>query len=492
MTTAHNLPIENPTAETPSAQKVLLHAAYPLWRKQTLLTMARAKELQDQGNEVVLTYCNSKAGTCAANYAGSPVACWICRNRVKSTAQSLGLRAIPLETAQKKPLHTQALPTPALHTPALSISEKKKLAEGVQSGITTTFRTFTKDSNASALISRIKRRYFRTTSRLLQSLKEVVAQEKPDRIEVFNGRHACSRIALIAAGSRQIPFNTLEGTTRQKPIIFRGHTPHDRIAIQKRMMQHDANFQVADAYYSGRRKPRGNKFARNHAPDFVPPSSETFKKKVSIFLSSQDEFESLGKDWVSPFLDYAPIVKAACLKYPDILFCIRFHPNQADISSDIITPFRDIAALPNTVVYYPTDDANTYSLIQWSEVVVTFGSTVTVEACWMRKPVIMLGPSFFDQLDISYNPATCDEFIQLLAENLAPKDRQNAARVANFEEFDFDPLRYVEFNGKTMVASGIRIHRPWSSQLARTADDLVCSAIKLWIGFRSKKKRGAA
>ncbi|HCK41992.1 MAG TPA: hypothetical protein DHW22_10200 [Planctomycetaceae bacterium] len=482
MTTGPNPPNMAPPCEPPSQQKVIVHTAYPLWRKQALLTMARAKELQDQGNEVTLTYCNSKAGTCAANYAGSPIACWICRNRVKSTAAALGIQAIPLETG------TEAGPS---NLPP-SMSEKKKLAEGVQSGITSTFRTFIRDSNASRVISRIKRRYFCTSSRLLQSLKNLALKKKPDRIEVFNGRHACSRLALITAESLQIPFNTLEGTTRQKPIIFRGHTPHDRIAIQKRMMQHAADPQVADSYYRQRRQPKNNKFARKHALDFAPPRAEHFQRKASIFLSSQDEFESLGKAWVSPFLNYAPIVYEACLQNPETLFCIRFHPNQADISSDVITPFQKTAALPNTCVYYPTDNANTYTLIEWSDLVITFGSTVTVEACWMQKPVIQLGPSFFDQLDVSYNPTTCQEFLELLTKDLPPKDRQNAARVANFEEYDFDPFRYVEFNGKTMVAKDLKIARPWSSQLARTTDDLFCNAIKSWTGFWSKRKRDAA
>ncbi|MCG8449794.1 MAG: hypothetical protein MI725_09470 [Pirellulales bacterium] len=482
MTEANDSLVQEYQAEAAAPQKVLVHVAYPLWRKQTLISMARAKELQDQGNQVLLTYCNSTAGVCAANYAGNPIACSICRNRVKSTAESLGLQAIPLETRESA----------IAETPTLQLSEKKSLAEGVQSGITTTFRTFARDANASTIISRIKRRYYRTASRLLRSLKTVMQQEQPDRIEVFNGRHACSRFSLIAAESMELPFNTLEATIRQQPILFAGHTAHDRQAIQDRVKKHPADMQVAEAYYGRRRQPRSNKFARKHAPGFVPPAAEKFEKKVSIFLSSQDEFESLGKDWVSPFLDYAPIIHEACLRYSEYLFCIRFHPNQADIASDIITPFREIAALPNTQVYYPSEDANTYTLIEWSDLVVTFGSTVTVEACWMKKPVIMLGPSFFDELDVSYNPKSREEFLELLRENLPPKARQNAARYACFEQLDSDPMKYVHYDGKTVHSKGFRVYRPWLGQLARSSDDLICNVIKMWTGFRAKKKRRAA
>ena len=465
-------------------EKVVVHASYPLWRKHTLISMARAKELQDQGNDVLLTYCNSKAGTCAANYTGNPVACWICRNRVRSTAESLGLNAIPLETDSAIVDKDQES--------LLKLSEKKAVVEGTQSGITSTFRTFAEDVKKGSIISRIKRLYYRTSMQLLSSFNEVVEREQPDRVEVFNGRHACSRFPLIAAEKMGLPFNTLEATYRRKPIVFVGHTAHDRKAIQRRIMKQDVNVEVAEEYYARRKQPKSNKFARKHGQGFEPPTGGGFKKKVSVFLSSQDEFASLGKDWVSPFLDYAPIVQQACEQNPEYLFCIRFHPNQADITSDIITPFQDVARLPNTQVYYPTDDANTYKLIEWSDLVITFGSTVTVEACWMNKPVIMLGPSFFDELDVSYNPTSIEEFLEILPQSLSPKDRDNAARFACYHELDSDPMKYVRFDGKTIRSKGFRLHRLWLSQLARTTDDVICNVIKMWTGRNTNKKRDAA
>ena len=47
------------------ALKIIVHAAYPLWRKNTLVTFARARELADQGHDVRLTHCAADGGTCA-------------------------------------------------------------------------------------------------------------------------------------------------------------------------------------------------------------------------------------------------------------------------------------------------------------------------------------------------------------------------------------------------------------------------------------------
>ena len=458
------------SSENDAPQKVVVHLAYPLWRKHTLIAVARAKQLQDEGNEVVVSYCNSRAGTCAVNYAGSPTACLVCRRRARTTAEAAGLNAIPLEV----PSATENADHP------VTLHDRRELAEGVQSGITTTFRTMMGEVPRRSLIGMIRKRYYRTALGMLHAFDSLVRKQAADRIEVFNGRHACSRFCLITSRRLGIPFNTLEVTTRQRPIVFHGHTAHDRGRIQQRILQQPVDHETAEEFYARRRRPADNKFAKQHAAGFQPPSAEGYQKRISIFLSSQDEFESLGKEWVSPFLDYAPIVERACRENPDYLFCIRFHPNQADIAGDVVTPFQTVSELPNVHIYEPTDTANTYTLIDWSDLVVTFGSTVTVEACWMQKPAIMLGPSLYDDLEVSHNPQTVDEFVAILRHDLQPGSRDNAARFAYYEEFDQDELRYVRYTGNNMAPQGIQLKHPWLGQLMRTSDDLLCRAIK-WL-----------
>lgn len=466
----------------PRPERVVIHAAYPVWRKHLLMAVARARELQESGSEVLFTYCDGHGGTCAVNYSGSRIVCSICRSRVCQTAEAAGLNLIPL----------RATPEEGRPSDTLLLHEKQALIEGVQSGVTSTFRQLAGDSSKDFLIRLIKRAYFATSASLLRSMKTLLDRERPDRIEVFNGRHACSRFCIIAAKDRNIPFNTMEVTACGQPIIFAGHTAHDRIRIQERILRQPADFKLAEQYFSRRRRPKDNKYAKKHSTEFTPPSSSGFRKRITIFLSSQDEFESLGKEWRSPFPDYAEVVRTVCVDNPDYLFCIRFHPNQADMASDITTPFKAIESLPNSVIYYPTDTANTYTLIEWSDIVLTFGSTVTIEACWMGKPAIMLGPSFFDQLDVSYNPKDMTELQELLRRDLAPKDRQNAARLAGFQERDYDPMKFVAHNGSVIVPNGIQIFRPFLSRVARTSDNVFCHVVKTVAKIASKYRKRAA
>lgn len=462
---------------TENAKTVFVHAAYPLWRKHTLMAMARAKELQDDGAQVFVTYCNASSGTCAVNLSGSPLTCTICRSRVRQTALENGLTAVPLNT-------------PVAET--LPLSQKREILEGVHSTVTSEIRQLPADGIRNPVIRIIKRRYFKNACGLLTSMKALIQSNRPDRIEVFNGRHACSKFAIIAANDASIPFNTMEITAKGRPILFKGHTAHDRFRIQDRMKSLPPDPALAKAWFERRRRPSENKFVKNHSARFAPPEGTEFKRKVSVFLSSQDEFESLGRAWKSPFPPFADVVREACLKNPDYLFCVRFHPNQASMTSDIRGPFQDIEKLPNAVIYYPLDTASTYTLVDWSDVVVTFGSTVTAEACWIGKPAIMLGPSFYDQLDVSYTPKSMDEFQDLLRQDLTARPAENAACLAVYHERESNQMRYVGHNGKRMVPQGIILKRRMLSRIARTSDNLFCRLVKSYAKWSSKRSPRAA
>lgn len=454
------------------AEKVLLHVAYPLWRKNSLVTLARAKQLQAEGHDVTVTYCANTGGTCAVNYMGNPLTCLVCQTSTRRVAKQLNLPAIPLKANSQD-------------CEPISFAERKSLVEGVLSGLISTFRLFAPEIRRARSMRFIARRYYRTSLSLLAAMKQVVREQQPDRVEVFNGRHACSKFCLLAAERFKLPFNTLEVTPQQQPIVFKGHTAHDRFGIQRRILNLVPDFELAARFFERQQSPRHNKFAKRHATSFTPPEAAGYRKKITFFLSSQDEFASLGKAWKSPFVD-AEVVAEASRRWPNYFFCVRFHPNQADVGSDIISPFREVAERENVQVFYPTDTANTYQLIDWSDVVVTFGSTVTVEACWRGKPAIMLGPSFYDQLEIADTPASPEEFYGLLGQELQPKDRTNAARVAKYFLRDDDPLEFLECTGGKIRPRGFRRPLQTLAYFARYAEVVSCQVVKALVRTTTK------
>lgn len=453
-------------------ERILVYAAYPLWRKNSLVGFARAKELQDEGHDVTVGYCAAKAGACICNQAGNPIVCGLCRTTTRLTAKRMGLKAIPLGAASS-----------AAEEPAnITLFERKELVDGVLSGLISVFRLLPADVKKRRLLRFLKRRTYATALRLLKDLKRVMSQQRPDRFEVFNGRHACSKSGLIAAKSLDIPFNTLEVTASRRPIIHHGHTAHDRSGIQARIKRMPIDMELAGRFYASRRRPRGNKFAKHHSHRFQVPSAEGFQRLVSIFLSSQDEFASLGKTWKSSFAKDHVVIERICRQFPETLFCIRFHPNQGGIKSDITSEFRKLEHLHNARIYYPAEPANTYHLVDASACVVVFNSTVAAEACWAGKPVIMIGPSFYDQLDIGYAPADERELSSLLARtDLAAKSRDNAARLAHYFLKEGDEMKYVHVENGHMTGLGVSRSLPILSIAARSCNTLSSEAIKPFV-----------
>ncbi|MGB0740567.1 MAG: hypothetical protein ACPGXX_10890, partial [Planctomycetaceae bacterium] len=131
-----------------------------------------------------------------------------------------------------------------------------------------------------------------------------------------------------------------------------------------------------------------------------------------------------------------------------------------------------------------------YALIEWADTVVTFGSTVTIEACWMGRPAIMLGPSFYDALDIAYTPGSMEETHQLLRSKLSPKDRTNCARWATFVETDWDDLPRLHHNGRTFVSDGFDAALPAAARLAKLSDNLFYRIVKWGTGLAAGWRRG--
>lgn len=451
--------------------KTLVHLPSPLQKRAFYLMLANAKQLQQDGEQVVLTHCDLSGGTCSANLIGSRLICKACRMSTRRTVESAGMQVVPLGTGRPefKRIRQQR---------QYSWANRREIVDGVHSCLVTILRALTTDLNRVGFVRAIKRRYYASSLKLLESLDQLVRREKVDRIEVLNGRYACMKIGLVAAARHGIEFNTLDYNYGGHPMIFRGHTPHDRAAIQKRMLQNPADETVAAEYYNSRRDRRFNKFAGQHRHFRPPEVDPKYKRKITFFLSSQDECESLGPSWRSPFRDNAEVILRACEAYPETFFCVRFHPNQASILSDINEGFEAVEAMPNVAIFGADDQIDSYSLVDWSDVVVTFASTISVEACWQGKPVIQLGPSFYDQLGFSETPESTDAFLELLGNELRPSPKESIVRFANYELRDYDTISYLNCDGGDARPVGFKRRRSLPAKIAKEINGMATRLIQ--------------
>ena len=117
-------------------------------------------------------------------------------------------------------------------------------------------------------------------------------------------------------------------------------------------------------------------------------------------------------------------------KFKEYFFFIKLHPNMRIISinSTQMLDYRNISKIyKNVKIIWPESNIDSYALIKKSEKIITFGSTIDNEACFLKKPVISLNNNLFTQLNCVYAPKSHVEAIKLISKkNLKSKNWKNS------------------------------------------------------------------
>ncbi|MEO5905648.1 MAG: hypothetical protein ABIQ11_02905, partial [Saprospiraceae bacterium] len=87
----------------------------------------------------------------------------------------------------------------------------------------------------------------------------------------------------------------------------------------------------------------------------------------------------------------------------------------------------------NLTIILPNEDVSTYDLMMQSDKIITFGSSVGIEAAAFQKVSILAGKTFYMNLGSTFNPSSHIEVIQMIQDKtLMPKDRTGAYKYAYF------------------------------------------------------------
>jgi hypothetical protein len=143
---------------------------------------------------------------------------------------------------------------------------------------------------------------------------------------------------------------------------------------------------------------------------------------VTYFSSSGDEIAELDLDWTSFFGGQEGAVAAVAdiCRELGYRFVVRTHPHKR------FKPARDVhdwhAAVASAGPDLHLDEhssVDSYTLMRQSDVVVTFGSTTGVEAGFAERPVVVMGPSAYDELGCAVRVRTQEELVEALRDRRA-------------------------------------------------------------------------
>ncbi len=344
------------------------------------------------------------------------------------------------------------------------------------------------------LIERLVRAALATYRRVI----EYCRRQQPDRVYVFNGRFAATRAVLRACEALGIDCWIHErGCDVNHFQVFKNRLPHDIDYMQQRMQDAWQNAEsdpqretTAATWFTDRvnRVERNwHSFVKNQTRGRLPKDWNTAARNVAIFTSSEDEFVSIGQSWQNPL--YADQVDAmrriiAELDSLDnrIHLYVRVHPNLRKVKNEYL---RGMLALsgPRVTVIPPGDPIDSYALLHKSEKVVTFGSSIGIEAVYWDRPSILLGPCFYRGFPGVYSSASHAEAMQLIGAEIPPAaDKTGALIYGYWFQTHGEPFKYFKASG--LFEGRFRGHVVYG-QRRKAALARLAAKVKRWMHNRA-------
>lgn len=272
----------------------------------------------------------------------------------------------------------------------------------------------------------------KTGAYLFEAFSNIASLVKPNLVILFNGRFIENRPLLRVCQQNKINYVTHERGGKLDTFLFRVNSiPHsietisnememlwetatdDKEDIGKRFYTNRIQ-RVEDAWYSFTKEQQEGRLPEsfNHIAD---------KKVVTIFNSSLDEYE--GLEGFGPYFyenDNLGIKQIAetLAQHENIKLYLRIHPNLKGLDNAQNAFIKnELEPLEKLEIIGAQDSVDTYALINKSDIIIVFGSTVGAEAAFAGKNVILLGKAAYEKLNCFYIPKSHEETIEAITSN---------------------------------------------------------------------------
>lgn len=283
---------------------------------------------------------------------------------------------------------------------------EEALAIAVQSALITYFRTDQPSRSKPRVratakdLARGGRIVYRGVAAILAANPDI------DLVYLPNGRFPHQKMATLAATDAGVSILHFEKGETANGSYLQSYAPQNRLASQAAVEPVLAPYGpsevegIADAWLA-RRAPSSdssNEFSALWAKDLPPELAALAAdpaKVVGFFTSSQDEFQFLGPEWqLHEWKDQFEAFDLLLTRFEaDGYRCyLRVHPNLATKAQDCFVRERDgirwlAERHPDLVVVWHDDATSSYSLLDLSDAVVVWDSTVGLEASARGLPV---------------------------------------------------------------------------------------------------------
>ena len=419
----------------------------------------------DAGDEVIHLHCNGTMMTCDFNQKHKFSGCCRCIQSQKNGLKLLSKPIPSISFLNLTPTNRQELAV--LQKKFTSMNELKELKVenfdigwAVLSSIISRIRDPYPDTTTA--LSSFIARFVVTAYSVYRSIQNHLDKFPVDRVYVFNGRFAPCRAVLRACQSRNTPcFLHERGHDLKHFALFENNMPHEVDYFEKEIRQewdrgneNPQREELGAKFYTDRAKGivhSGISFTKGQKAKLLPPNWDAAQTNIVIFNSSEDEFAAIGDSYQNPiytnqFEGLEKIIQSLQDYQDKIHIYLRIHPNLLNVDNADVRALQKLRAKHLTLIALGDPDS-TYALICHADKVLTFGSTVGIEAVYWGKPSILAGQSLYRNLGATYNPRTHEELICMAVRNLEPKDKTGALMYGYFYNTFGIPYKYYTPTG---------------------------------------------
>lgn len=465
-------------------QHIAFFTTHPLFQRHFATDLELIQNHLDVGDDVSVLYCDAELLACDTNTYHEPGQCLLCQK-----TRNIGLSLLHTHgqgSIRERSYHNL---TPANRAELLSITTEFASLHELQ-----TYKIDNFDVGMAALSSIVSyvmnaeldleehkdliKRYIISAFIVYRSVQNFLREQKVDKFYFFNGRMAIVRAIMRACESEQVQFIIHEAAAGNATYsLYNNSLPHS-IGLMTEMIRENweqakadpaERRRIADEWFQNRAKGvkvNGYSFVENQEQGLLPSNWDTNKKNIIIFNSADFEFVWVSEEYQHHLyhdqLDGIRRVIESLLPYNEQFHVyLRIHPNLATIENEL----RPLLAMQydNLTTILPTDKTSSYALIEHATAVLTFGSTVGIEAPYWGKPSILGGKALYQNLGSTYNPTSHEELMGLLLDDdLAPRSIDGALMYGFFyNSFGIPFQRYVPKNFFSGTFNG---HEPFANR----------------------------
>lgn len=278
------------------------------------------------------------------------------------------------------------------------------------------------------------------------SIKNHLIAGNYEEVYLFNGRYSEFRAVFRAAQHFNTKAKLYEyGSDLSKYAVYDDYLPHSIINTTK--LIEIAWQECRDTIY---RKKKGEEFYINNVNGIekafysfikdqnhllLPENFDAKKTNIVIYNTCEDELVAIDDEWTNNL--YSNQVKAIIKIIKSVEqfseakkyhIYLRLHPNLKTSPEDDSHKLIDFES--EIFTFIPADSKiSSYNILLKADIILTFGSTMGIEAAFFDKPSILLGPSFYQNLGSTYLPKNHEEVVALLQNRtLLPLNKEGAIK----------------------------------------------------------------